>query len=48
MGVLVSGGLASEEFLSSAILIVGTYGGNKAHLEPTRGIPSGRLAGHIP
>ena len=48
MGVLVSGRLASGGFPSSARLIVGMYGGNKAHLEPTGGIPSRRLAGQIP
>ena len=48
MGVLVSGGLASGGSLSSARLTVGTYGGNRAHLEPTGGIPSGRPVGHIP
>ena len=48
MGVLISGGLASGGFPSLARLIVGTYGGNKAHLEPTGGIPSGRPAGQIP
>ena len=47
MGVLVSGGLTSG-FPSSARLTVGTYGGNKAHLEPTGGIPSGRPAERIP
>ena len=48
MGVLVSGGLASGGSPLSARLTVGTYGGNRAHLEPTGGIPSGRLAGRIP
>ena len=48
MGVLVSGGLASGGFPSSARLTVGMYGGNKAHLELTGGIPPGRLAGQIP
>ena len=33
---------------SSARLIVGMCGGNKAHLEPAGGIPSGRLAERIP
>ena len=48
MGVLVYGGLASGGSPSSARLTVGTYCWNKAHLEPTGGILSGRLAGRIP
>ena len=48
MGVLVSGGLASGGFPSLARLIVGTCGGNKAHLEPAGGILSGRLVERIP
>ena len=48
MGVLVSGGLASGGFPLSARLMVGTCSGNKTHLEPARGIPSGRPAEHIP
>ena len=48
MGVLVSSGLASGGSPLLARLTVGMYCWNKAHLELTRGIPSGRPADHIP